>query len=56
MGRIEEVGKHFFTIIYLATDHAGFQMKEAIKKFLTEKDIKLKILGIDTGDNHPPPQ
>ncbi len=32
-------------IIYLATDHAGFQLKEAIKKFLIKKGYKIKDLG-----------
>jgi ribose 5-phosphate isomerase B len=31
--------------IYLATDHAGFELKEKIKEFLSEKKYKVKDLG-----------
>lgn len=31
--------------IYLAADHAGFQLKEIIKKFLTEKNYEVKDFG-----------
>lgn len=38
--------------VYLATDHAGFQLKEAIKKFLTEKDYEVKDFGAFSYDKH----
>ncbi len=31
--------------IYLATDHAGFELKEKIKKFLAEKGYEVKDFG-----------
>ena len=42
--------------IYLASDHAGFQLKEAIKKFLTEKGHEVKDFGAfsyDEKDDYP---
>ncbi len=42
--------------IYLATDHAGFELKEKIKKFLTEKGYEVKDLGAfnyDENDDYP---
>ena len=32
-------------MIYLASDHAGYELKEVIKVFLKEKNIKYKDLG-----------
>ena len=32
-------------IIYLGTDHAGFELKEAIKEFLIKKDYEVKDFG-----------
>lgn len=32
-------------IIYLATDHAGFQLKEAVRKFLLKKGYLVKDFG-----------
>lgn len=43
-------------MIYLATDHAGFEMKETIKQFLEEKGHEVKDLGAfsyDEGDDYP---
>jgi ribose 5-phosphate isomerase B len=31
--------------VYIASDHAGFEVKEKVKKFLDEKGIKYKDLG-----------
>jgi ribose 5-phosphate isomerase B len=42
--------------IYLATDHAGFELKEVVKKFLTEKGHAVKDLGAfqyDKNDDYP---
>lgn len=42
--------------IYLATDHAGFQLKEAIKKFLTTEGYTVEDLGAfqyDEKDDYP---
>ena len=42
--------------IYLATDHAGFQLKEAVKKFLVEKKYEVKDFGAfsyDENDDYP---
>lgn len=43
-------------IIYLATDHAGFNLKEKIKKFLTELGYEVKDFGVfiyDENDDYP---
>lgn len=42
--------------IYLATDHAGFNLKEEIKKYLTEKQIEFEDEGaheFDQNDDYP---
>ncbi len=42
--------------IYLAADHAGFELKEKIKKFLTEKEYEVKDFGAfeyDKKDDYP---
>lgn len=42
--------------IYLATDHAGFNLKEEIKKYLNEKQIELEDEGayeLDQNDDYP---
>ncbi len=42
--------------IYLATDHAGFELKEKIKKFLSEKGYEVKDFGAfqyDEKDDYP---
>lgn len=42
--------------IYLATDHAGFELKEAIKKFLDQNShniIDLGALAFDPNDDYP---
>lgn len=45
------------TTIYLATDHAGFELKEAIKVYLEEKaDYEVYDCGaltLDPGDDYP---
>lgn len=43
-------------IIYLATDHAGFKLKEAIKKFLLQKKYQVKDFGAfkyNSEDDYP---
>ncbi|MEK7192044.1 MAG: RpiB/LacA/LacB family sugar-phosphate isomerase [Patescibacteria group bacterium] len=43
-------------IIYLAADHAGFQLKKKIKKFLVEKGYQTKDFGAfsyDEKDDYP---
>ena len=42
--------------IYLATDHAGFELKEKIKKFLIDGGYKVKDFGafkLDSDDDYP---
>lgn len=42
--------------IYLATDHAGFNLKEEIKKYLNEKQIEFEDEGayeLDQNDDYP---
>jgi ribose 5-phosphate isomerase B len=42
--------------IYLATDHAGFALKEEIKKYLQEQNYQVEDLGafsIDPNDDYP---
>ncbi len=42
--------------IYLATDHAGFPLKESIKKYLEEKDYEVYDCGaltLEPGDGYP---
>lgn len=42
--------------IYLAADHAGFELKEKIKKFLGELDYEIKDFGakvFDSNDDYP---
>ncbi len=34
--------------MYLAADHGGFELKEAIKRFLQEKGIEVEDLGTDS--------
>ncbi len=38
-------------MLYLGADHAGFKLKEGVKKFLDKKGIKYKDLGAKTLDN-----
>ncbi len=35
-------------MIYLSSDHAGFELKEAVRKFLTEKSYEFEDLGPDS--------
>ena len=35
-------------MLYLGSDHAGFQLKQSIKKYLDEKSIEYTDLGCDT--------
>ena len=47
---------NFQMTIYLATDHAGFELKEKIKKFLIEKKYEVKDFGAflyDENDDYP---
>ena len=42
--------------IYLATDHAGFTLKESIKTYLEEKDFEVYDCGaltLELGDDYP---
>lgn len=42
--------------IYLASDHAGYELKEKIKKFLESSGYKVKDCGafkLDAGDDYP---
>jgi ribose 5-phosphate isomerase B len=42
--------------IYLASDHAGFELKENIKKFLTDLGYEIKDFGahkLDDNDDYP---
>ena len=38
--------------IYLATDHAGFALKEMVKKFLLEKKYEVEDCGAESFDPH----
>ena len=43
-------------IIYLAADHAGFELKEKIKKFLVDQEFEIKDFGakiFDSNDDYP---
>lgn len=43
-------------MLYLASDHAGFELKQAIAKFLTQSEIKYEDLGafeFDHTDDYP---
>lgn len=43
-------------MIYLGSDHAGFKLKEAVKKYLAAQKIKFEDLGaleLDTKDDYP---
>lgn len=43
-------------MVYLATDHAGFELKEKIKRFLLEKDYQVEDCGayeFDKNDDYP---
>ncbi len=43
-------------MIYLATDHAGFELKEKVKKFLEDKGYQVKDFGAyqyDKDDDYP---
>lgn len=43
-------------MIYLATDHAGFELKEKIKEFLKEEGYEVKDFGayhLDPADDYP---
>ena len=37
-------------MLFLGSDHAGFQLKESIKKYLDENSIEYKDLGCDTDE------
>lgn len=39
-------------MLYLGADHAGFKLKEGVKKFLDKKGIKYKDLGAKELNNH----
>jgi ribose 5-phosphate isomerase B len=42
--------------IYLATDHAGLDLKEAVKKYLTEQNLPVEdcgAFGFDANDDYP---
>jgi len=42
--------------VYLGSDHAGFEAKENLKKFLSKKKINFEDLGayaLDEGDDYP---
>ena len=42
--------------IFLATDHAGFELKEKVKKFLTDSDHEVEDCGayvLDSNDDYP---
>lgn len=46
----------FFSRVALASDHAGFQLKEAVKKMLEEKEFEVKDFGalkLDEKDDYP---
>ncbi len=38
-------------MIFLASDHAGFELKESLKKVLQEKDIEFEDLGCESGES-----
>ncbi|OGE33090.1 ribose-5-phosphate isomerase [Candidatus Daviesbacteria bacterium RIFCSPHIGHO2_02_FULL_36_13] len=43
-------------MIYLGSDHGGFEFKEGIKKYLSEKGIEVEDLGahsLDPADDYP---
>ena len=43
-------------VIYLASDHAGFTLKEKIKKFLADSGYEVKDFGafkLDPEDDYP---
>ncbi len=43
-------------MLYLGSDHGGFDLKQAIKKYLKKKNIEYKDLGpesIDNNDDYP---
>jgi ribose 5-phosphate isomerase B len=40
-----------YSIVYIGSDHAGFEMKEEIKKYLTGKSIKFLDLGAFSHDS-----
>ena len=43
-------------IIYLASDHAGFELKESVKEFLIEKEYTVQDLGahtLEAEDDYP---
>ncbi|HEX7456232.1 MAG TPA: RpiB/LacA/LacB family sugar-phosphate isomerase [Candidatus Nanoarchaeia archaeon] len=43
-------------MIYLASDHAGFELKEKVKKYLQEKGLEIEDLGahtLDKNDDYP---
>ena len=43
-------------MIYLTSDHGGFELKEKIKNYLEKKDLKYVDLGpftLDSGDDYP---
>jgi ribose 5-phosphate isomerase B len=42
--------------VYLATDHAGFELKEIVKKYLTENNFIVEDMGafsFDSNDDYP---
>ncbi|MCF7846282.1 MAG: ribose 5-phosphate isomerase B [Candidatus Peribacteraceae bacterium] len=38
-------------MLYLASDHAGFELKEGLKNFLTEQKIEFEDLGCDSAES-----
>ena len=43
-------------IVYLAADHAGFELKESIKKFLSDSDYEVRDFGaftLEPDDDYP---
>jgi ribose 5-phosphate isomerase B len=38
-------------MIYLSSDHAGFPLKESLKKFLTEREIAFEDLGTNSEES-----
>src|SRR3972149_11229233 len=45
-----------FVMIYLGSDHAGFELKEKIKEYLNQKGLEVEDLGahtLDKNDDYP---
>ena len=50
------MSKCLMSIVYLATDHAGFELKESIKSYLEEKGFEVYDCGaltLEPGDGYP---